>query len=74
MMGFGLGGFFLMIFFWIALIALAIWIVRIIFEDMSQPPNSTENNGTSAKEILDRRYAQGELSHDEYERMKKDLA
>ncbi len=27
----------------------------------------------SAKEILDRRYARGEISHEEYQRMKKEI-
>lgn len=33
----------------------------------------TRDSGASAQEILDRRYALGELNRDEYQRMKQDL-
>ena len=31
------------------------------------------NSGATAREILDRRYARGEISREEYQQMKKDL-
>lgn len=33
----------------------------------------THDREESAKEILDRRYARGEIGQEEYQRMKKDL-
>jgi putative membrane protein len=34
---------------------------------------STSDEEVSAREILDKRYAKGEMNHEEYERLKQDL-
>ena len=55
--------------FWVSLIYLGIWLVR--------GSGRSRDGGTEAKEeplaILKRRYAQGEINHEEFERMRKHL-
>ena len=75
MTGFGFMGFFgliLMVLFWGGLIALAVWLVKAIF---SSGPASRMPGGSTASphEILDERYARGEITRDQYEQMKQDL-
>ena len=63
-MGFG-GGF--MWFFWPILIALVIWAVIVLAK-------SDRGSGTpTSREILDQRYANGEIDSDTYEQMKRKL-
>jgi putative membrane protein len=78
MMGFGFGmgflGLILMILFWGALIALAVWLVGLLFPATKRPDASRSAELTSkppltAREILKARYAQGELSDEQYQRM-----
>lgn len=68
---FGLGwmlmGSVFMILFWAAVILLIIWLYRQITGTRSVA--ETE----SAREILKKRYAKGEITKEEFERMKKDL-
>lgn len=51
--------------FWLILFCVLVWLVIKMF-------SGSEKKG-SAREILDKRYAKGELSSDEYQRMKKEL-
>lgn len=63
--GAGFGGL-----FWIGLIGLVIWlIVKNNNERTFIPPNI----GETPLDILKRRYAKGEISQEDFERMKKDL-
>ncbi|GAB4577372.1 MAG: hypothetical protein Fur0022_01030 [Anaerolineales bacterium] len=73
MTGFGFMGFFgliLMVLFWGGLIALAVWLVKALFSSgrANYPPA-----GNNPREILDQRYARGEINREEYELMKRDL-
>ena len=52
--------------FWVAILALVAWVV-------DRAGERGEGRQDSALEILKRRYARGELSPDEYARMRKDL-
>ena len=63
-MGFG-GGFMWII--WILLIVAIVWLVIVVAK---QDRSSRE---PSPREILDRRYAQGEIDDETYERIKKEL-
>ena len=76
MMGFGFGtfGLLLMLVFWGGLIALAVWLISALFPrgDQGTPPST--GGDLSASEILDRRYARGEITREQYELMKQDLA
>jgi putative membrane protein len=65
MMGFG------MVLFWFALIGLAVLATRGLFQ-----PNKTvsgEHPPVSAKEILEQRYARGEITQEQFQQMQKDL-
>ncbi|WP_303701350.1 SHOCT domain-containing protein [Flexistipes sinusarabici] len=67
------GGGFINLFIWIVIIGAVIFLLFNIFKS----DRSTENFGGKADEtsfeILKRRYASGELSKEEYERMKNEL-
>jgi putative membrane protein len=72
--GMGWGGYWLigMILFWIVLIAGVIW----LFRSLSIPNNQNQQgnqSGISAREILNQRYARGELDREQYQAIKKDL-
>ena len=73
MMNYGMiGGWgFLGFFFWIILIAgivlLVIWLTRKL------PEKQRSSTDESALEILKKRYARGEISRDDFEKMKKDI-
>ena len=68
MMGFGL---IWMLLFWGGLILLAVWLISVLFPTGPQPPlGNTPNTQTGARDILDERYAQGELSQEQYKEMR----
>lgn len=80
MMGFGFGGLgaVYMLVFWVIIIALAVWVLSRLFprgaDDGSyDAPTRRSNAAESALEILQKRYARGEISRDEYEEMRRDL-
>lgn len=60
----GFGGIF-MILFWILLIVLVFFLVK--------KSLTTTGDQETAQEILKKRYARGEISKEEFERMKKDI-
>jgi putative membrane protein len=75
MMAFGGIGLLLMVLFWGVLIAGGIWLVRTVF--VSYPSNQSGimiGKPASPREILDQRYARGEISREEYEQIKTDLS
>ena len=69
MMGFGFGmgafGLLWMLLFWVGLIALALWVVSLLFPAV----RNTNREPVSAREILQTRYARGEISKDDYQEM-----
>jgi uncharacterized membrane protein len=74
MMGWGMGlGLLVMIFIWGGLIALGVWLVRGLFPHVSQPP-AAAGQDLSARDILDRRFARGEISPEEYDVMKRAIS
>jgi putative membrane protein len=72
-MGFGLMGLLTMLLMWGGLILLAIWLVSALFPRSTRPAGLDEQP-LSAREILDRRYARGELTREQYELMARDIA
>lgn len=73
-MGFGLIGLFLMLLFWGGLILLGVWLVRTIFQTGSQSAHhGASGTPPTAREILDERYARGEINREQYEIMKRDI-
>lgn len=73
MMGFGLEmgliGFFWMLLFWGGLIALAVWLIGLLFPVAKSQSDDKTGSPLSAQEILNRRYAQGELTAEQYQEM-----
>ena len=81
MMDFGFGGlgFILMIFFWVAIIGLAVWLLSGLFpgaKGTSSPLFRAQRSDPSESPlgILKQRYARGEISKAEYEGVRRDLA
>lgn len=73
MIGFGFIGILFMVIFWGALIALAVWLVKSIFPNQARTPSPPTENNSNALEIIDERYARGEITREQYELMKKDI-
>ena len=75
MMGLGMGvGLLLMLLLWGLLIAGAVWLAKAVFigrERLNGAPGRPE---LKPGEILDLRYARGEISREDYERISADLA
>lgn len=65
MMGIGL---IWMLLFWVGLIVLAVWLVGLLFP-AAKKQNTDDDTLFSAEEILKVRYAQGELTVEEYNEM-----
>lgn len=66
--GFGMfGGMFI---FWILIIVLAVLLVKGLFNANDSRSNE---NSTTAKQILDQRYARGEINQEQYNLMLKDI-
>jgi putative membrane protein len=73
MVGFGMFGLLIMLLFWGGLIALGVWLVSALFPRGGRRPTSPAARDLSARQILDRRYAQGEITSEQYDLMKQDL-
>ena len=75
MTGFGLGfgwfGFVLMAVFWLAIITAAIWLFSNLFPQNKQ--TTTGDVPETAVAILQKRYARGEVSQEEFEAIRHDL-
>jgi putative membrane protein len=75
MMGYGWGmgvGWIFMLVFWVVLIGLIVWAVTRLL-----PSSGTRDGGDRAEvpeEILDRRFASGEIDAEEYQRVRDQLA
>lgn len=65
----GSWGMLTMALFWIGFILLIVWVVRAV---IGASPNAG-GGSSGAREILDQRYARGEITRKEYEQMKKDI-
>lgn len=65
----GFGAMF-MVLFW----GLAIWAVVALVQGVSRPGDAEYRQQDSALDVLKRRYARGEMSREEYEEKKRDLA
>ena len=62
------GGMIFMALFWVVIIVGVIYLIKLL-ADKSRNGTQTE----SAEEILEKRYAKGEISQEEFEKIKKDL-
>lgn len=74
-MGFGFGGWILMILFWVLLIAaialLIKWLISPRSGSDSEP--ASERRSNRALDILRERYARGEIDHEEFEERRRRL-
>ena len=70
---FGFGGIFGMILIWVLLIAGSVWLIKVLFSGGINKPSGDTDRGEQALDILNKRYAGGELKREEYELMKGDL-
>jgi len=76
MMGYGWGmgvGWIFMLVFWVALIALIVWVVTRLLPTSGTREASGDRTETP-EEILDRRFASGEITPEEYEKARDVLA
>lgn len=72
MMGFGMGfNSIWMIIFWIVIIGAGIWVLAALFPKASAPPPT--NHGDDALAILNKRYAKGEITKEEYHSIRYEL-
>jgi len=73
-MGFGGIGLIVMILFWGGFIIGGVWLVKTIFSSDQQKNTGMEIlSQASPREILNQRYARGEITREQYETMKQDL-
>ena len=74
MMGYGMGlGILVLLVFLGGLIFLAVWLANSLFGNRRNSNQPRYEHGPSAKEILDQRYARGEITREQYDLMKHDL-
>jgi putative membrane protein len=72
-MGFNFFGVVLILLFWVGLILLSVWLIKSLFQGGSPPGISNYEKRDTPTEILDRRFARGEITREQYEFMKKDI-
>jgi len=58
------------ILFWIVILGLVIWVVKTLIISQGRRSN---NQSDDAEAVLRTRYANGEISHEQFEQMKNDL-
>lgn len=66
-------GFIWMLLFWGGLIALAVWLVGLLFPSVKGQNDHENTTPPSAHNILKARYARGELTAEEYQEMLQTL-
>ncbi len=72
--GFGWGiGLLVMALFWLLFAALLVWVIRAVW-DRSAAREGPRGKAESPLEILQRRYARGEIDRAEFEEKRKDLS
>ena len=71
--GMGWIGMILMILFWVLIIAGIIFLIKKLFKNKGDSSRSDAGSSSQAMDILKERYARGEITHDEFESMKKDI-
>lgn len=69
--GMGFFGWFFMIIFWVAMIAIVVFLIKAIADGGKSGGSS--NRQEDVLEILKKRYAKGEISKEEFKKMKKDI-
>jgi putative membrane protein len=67
-------GWFFMLMFWAVLIALIVWAVTRLLPTSGTREADGRDRAETAQEILDRRFASGEISPEEYQKARDVLA
>ncbi len=70
-MGLGMWG--SMLLFWAVLIAVAVFIVRFLFQSNASSKCNVADAPLSAQQILEQRYARGEITQEQFRTIQKDL-
>lgn len=74
MLGFGMGfGLIFLVLIFGGVILLGLWMVKALFPNGQKPLESQKDRELPPEEILDLRYARGEITRDQYDQMKQDL-
>jgi len=68
--GYGLFGWLMMLLFWTLIIVGAVLVIRWLIDQAKSPRVGSEE---TAVDILKRRYANGEITKDQFETMKREL-
>lgn len=68
----GFGGIF-MILFWVAIIALVVWLISSLVSRSNSQTSSGLPPAESALDILKKRYARGEITKEQFDEMRRDL-
>lgn len=71
--GMGVGGWIAMTIFWVALLALIVWLVSRAFSPGTAQRPTGQSWQESPDQVLDRRYAAGEIDEATYHRMRDTL-
>ncbi len=69
----GAGGWVLMALFWVALLAVVVWLVARLFPTGADDRQRGDRGAGGAREILDRRLAGGEIDVQSYELLRSKL-
>ena len=67
-----IGGGLFMVLFWVVLIVAAVWLANGLLGARARSVDSSSRN-LGAQEILDQRFARGEITREQYNLMKQDL-
>lgn len=77
-MDWGWGGWLLMslgmLAFWVVVAVLIVWLVRASSSSQRQPPSASTSPSQSPLDIARERYARGEITDEEFQRIKRGLA
>jgi len=71
--GMGWFGMIFMLLFWVLVIVGIVFLIRWLVQNTGGRGSSGVGTGSQAMEILKERYAKGEITHDEFESMKKEI-
>lgn len=71
--GMGWSGMIFMLLFWGVIIAGIVFLIRWIAQNKNSKGDSSASTGSRAMDILKERYARGEITHDEFESMRKEI-
>lgn len=71
--GMGAGGWIAMTVFWVALLVLVVWGVTKLLPTGGRGPDAGAPRGETPEEILDRRFALGEIDGETYQRMRTEI-